>query len=122
MAFPTPESLTAITDQPLLDKDAFIAALTALMGNAVAVKENYRGSNVYSFYVEGQVKQVHKEQITKALREDGYNLHQFRDVFGYMPPPWYHDFASASHDVPDVKGYPRFAWTHIQISPLPKTE
>lgn len=122
MAFPTPDTLTKVVDQPLVDKAVFAASLTTLMGDADHVKNNYRGSGLFSFYVEGQIRQVFKEQLVKELKEAGYQVHQLADVFGYMPPPWYHDFKSAGHDTPDVKGFPKFAWTHVQLSAIPKTE
>lgn len=116
MAIPKPDTLFPIVDQPLLDKEAFIANLTTVMGDAEAVKFNYRGAGLFSFYVEGRVSQITAELIAQELRSAGYTVHQFTGNNGYMPPAHMHDFTNADYDTTDVKGYSQFQWTHVQLS------
>ena len=119
MAIPTPDSLIASVDQPLLDKDAFIANLSAVMGDAEATKNNYRGAGLFSFYVEGRVAQTTTIPIIAELKKAGWQVHQFMGVTGYMPPSWVHDCNNADYDTPDVKGTSQFQWTHVQLSKVP---
>lgn len=116
MAFPNPDTLEAIVDQPRLTEAEFTAKLTTAFGNAEAVKQNYRGGGLYSFYIEGRTDQFSAEKISEALKKDGYQVHRFEGQTGYMPPPYMHDFATADYDTKDVVGYPQFFWTHVQVS------
>lgn len=119
MAFPEIETLEAIVDQPKISKAAFAAKLTALMGNADAVKQNYRGAGLYAFYVDAQIEDKDAEELVRDLKADGYKVQLYTNVQGFMPPPHMHDFRAADYTVEGVTGFPRFAWTHIQISKLP---
>lgn len=116
MAIPAPSTLLPFVAAPLLDKDTFIANLVAVMSDAEAVKLNYRGSGLFSFYVEGRVSQITGEAIYRDLKEAGYSVHQFAGINGYMPPAHMHDYTNADYDTPDVKGYSQFPWTHVQLS------
>lgn len=116
MPIPSPDTLLPFVEQKRLTKDEFVTKLSAIMADADAVKLNYRGSGTYAFYVEGRTTQIDGELVAKALRDAGYVVHRYMGQVGYMPPPYYHDFASAAHDTPDVKGYPQFEWTLVMIS------
>jgi len=122
MAIPTPDSLLPMVYQAKLSEAEFIAALTTVMSDAEAVKMNYRGSGLFSFYVPGRTIQSTAEKIARSLTDAGYQVHQIAGQAGYMPPPWWHDFASAAHDTPDVQGYPQYEWTHVQLSKLKEAD
>lgn len=116
MAFPAPTTLETLVEQPRLNEAEMTAKITAALGNADAVKQNYRGGGLYSFYIEGRTDQLTAEKIVGQLKTDGYQVHRFEGQTGYMPPPYMHDFAAAGQDTPDVVGYPQFHWTHLQVS------
>lgn len=116
MAIPSPDTLLPAVTQAKVTSNEFIAALTAMMGDAEATKLNYRGSGLYSFYVPNRMVQSEAEKVALELRTAGYQVHQITGQTGYLPPPWWHDISNAAHDTPDVKGYPQYEWTHVQVS------
>lgn len=116
MAFPDPDTLAAIVLQPLLSEAAMSANIAAVMADAEAIKQNYRGGGLFSLYVEGRTTQSDAEKIAAQLTKDGYTVHRYEGQTGYMPPPYMHDFNSADYDTKDVKGTAQYMWTHIQIS------
>lgn len=118
MAIPEIDTLLPIVDQPKISAVDFIAALTTVMSDPEAVKYNYRGNGVFSFYVPGRMRQSQAEIAAKELKDAGYQVNQIAGQTGYMPAPWLHDFTTACHDTPEVTGYPQYEWTHVQLSKL----
>lgn len=121
MAIPTPDSLIAVV-KPVLDtSDAFLARLGAKMADPTVIKNAYRGSGLFTFYVEGYMLGGAIDSVKAALREAGYQVHRVDQQVGYVPPDYYIDFASVSHTDENVSGTIATPWFVVSVSKSPVT-
>lgn len=116
MAIPTPDSVIAIV-RPVPDTSAtFITKLSAKMSDADVVKHAYRGSGLFTFYVEGYMTDLVIAEVNKALVDAGYQVHRIEQKVGYVPPAWYYDNISASHSDDGVTGTSQTPWFVVSVS------
>jgi hypothetical protein len=116
MAIPEPGSLIAIV-KPVEDTSAtFITRLSAKMADAEVVKNAYRGAGLFTFYVEGYMQGKARDEVTKALKEAGYNVHRLDQQVGFVPPAWLIDVSQAAHGDEGVTGTPTTPWFIVSVS------
>lgn len=118
MAIPTPDSLIAIVKPVPETPTGFAAKLSALMADPAVVSDAYRGSGLFSFYVPGYITYDNTVEIevTKQLREAGYDVHVFKQRVGYMPPAYMVDIEAADYTNEGVTGNSQFPWVQVSVS------
>lgn len=115
MAIPAPADLMKMVIHEPDTAETFLAKLIPMLADTNTVRNGYRSNGNFSFYVPGVMLTAAQLEVTKQLKDAGYEVKILEQIVGFMPTNLIVDFRSAASTDIDVTGPSTFPWFHVQL-------
>lgn len=123
-AIPSYDDLIGVMKQSYVSPEAMVDDIATQMGDAEVVQNGHRfnqslNQHSFVFHVAGHAE---RHMLNDLLKDAGWQVLNVVYMGGWMPPSYMIDYENAFAGTPDVKGYPSYKWSVIELTPIPEDD